>query len=565
VDANPQISSRSGSVSVNGQRAAIAQTGRPCTFDLSSGSAQIEPGGGSGSITVSTLTGCSWRPTTNVPWIQVPSAAVTGTGRFEFQVAGNDAGERVGIITVADKQFVVSQAAAAPAGLGPGPIPPPLPNCTPTVTPLTIDTSSAASTQTIQLSLGPTCAWSATTAVPWLTITSPASGTGSAVVTLAVAANTGAARSGTLTVANQAVTVRQTAVACTFVLNPTSQAFPSGGGGGRFTVTAPAGCGWSASKSVAWIDVAQGSGNGTGDVTFNVQPNTSTAARSGSITVAGQAFSISQAAAPCAYSLNPASLNVAVEGGHQRFTVTTSSGCPWTAVSNAPWLEVANQSGTGTGDVNINVAANPTTSPRSGTITVNGQTFTVNQAAVSCTFSLNPTSANVAAAAATGTFTVTTQAGCSWTAVSAAAWVTVTAPPSGAGAGTADVSYSVQTNPDPSTRSTTITVGNQSFTINQAAAAAPPPPPPPACTYTLDPTSASVGAAGAGGTFTVTTQSNCVWTATTTDAWITVSNTGSTTGSGAVTYSVQPNATGAGRSGSISVSGQTFAVTQAGS
>jgi hypothetical protein len=63
----------------------------------------------------------------------------------------------------------------------------------------------------------------------------------------------------------------------------------------------------------------------------------------------------------------------------------------------------------------------------------------------------------------------------------------------------------------------------------------------------------------------VTTQSNCVWTATTTDAWITVSNTGSTTGSGAVTYSVQPNATGAGRSGSISVSGQTFAVTQAGS
>jgi hypothetical protein len=54
-------------------------------------------------------------------------------------------------------------------------------------------------------------------------------------------------------------------------------------------------------------------------------------------------------------------------------------------VSNAPWINItAGGSGTGNGSVTFSFADNPPGSPaRSGTITVNGQTFTLNQAAPS--------------------------------------------------------------------------------------------------------------------------------------------------------------------------------------
>jgi hypothetical protein len=563
VDANPQIASRSGNVTVNGQRVSIAEAARPCTFDITPTSAAIEGGGGSGRVTVTTIAGCPWRPTSMASWIQVPAAASTGPGAFDFQVAENDGGERTGVISIADREVVIAQAAASPSNPGPGPSPTPLPaptpspvpTCTPTVTPQSIDTAAAASTQTIQLSFGPTCAWTAVSAASWLTIASATAGTGSATVSLAVAANIGGARTGTVSIAGQTITVRQTALSCTFALSPTSQTFAEGGASGRFTVTTAAACSWSVSKSVPWIDVAQGTGTGSGDVTFTVQANTTTTARSGSITVGGQTFSVSEAAAACIYTLNPTSSNMPVEGGHGRVGLTTASTCAWTAVASAPWLDVSNRSGTGSNDINFNVQPNSGTAARSATITVGGQVFTLNQAGVPCTFAINPASLNVGSAASTGQFTVTTQPGCTWTATSAAGWVAITAPTNGAGSGTGDVSYSVQANHDQTPRSATISVGGQTHTVNQAAAPAP-------CTYSLSPATTSAASAGGVGTFTVMTQSGCAWTATTMDAWITV-NTGSGIGTANASYALQPNSTGMARSGTITVAGQTFGVSQA--
>ena len=372
---------------------------------------------------------------------------------------------------------------------------------------------------------------------------------------MAITANPGAARTTTLTVAGQALVVRQTALSCTFTLNPTAQDVAAAGGSGRFTVTAPAGCSWTASKSVPWIDVVQGSGNGTGDVTFTVQSNPASSARAGTITVGGQAFSISQAAAACSYTLNPTSLNMSADGGHGRVGVETSANCAWTAVSGASWLELANQSGNGAGEVNFNVQANGATTGRSATITIGGQVFTLNQAGIACTFALNPPSANVVYTASNGQFSVVTQAGCAWTAASGAAWVTVTAPPNGVGNGPGDVSYSVLANPDPTPRTTAVTVGGQSYMISQAAA-------PAACTYSLSPPTASYAAAGGTGMFTVNTQPNCAWTATAVDAWITITAGSSGSGTGDVSYTVGSNATGQSRSGVISAGGQAFGISQ---
>jgi hypothetical protein len=84
----------------------------------------------------------------------------------------------------------------------------------------------------------------------------------------------------------------------------------------------------------------------------------------------------------CGASLSKTSQSFAGNGGSDSFTVTVDTGCPWTAVSNNPsFITVTAPSGTSTasGTVSFNVANNPGTSARSGTITVAGQSFTVLQ------------------------------------------------------------------------------------------------------------------------------------------------------------------------------------------
>lgn len=83
-----------------------------------------------------------------------------------------------------------------------------------------------------------------------------------------------------------------------------------------------------------------------------------------------------------------------------------------------------------------------------------------------CSFSISPTSASVAAAGGSGTVSVTATAGCSWTAVSNASFITVTGGASGTGSGT--VSYSVAANGATTSRTGTITIASQTFTVTQA-------------------------------------------------------------------------------------------------
>ena len=83
------------------------------------------------------------------------------------------------------------------------------------------------------------------------------------------------------------------------------------------------------------------------------------------------------------------------------------------------------------------------------------------------------------------------------------------------------------------------------------------------CTYTINPTSASIAAAGGTGSFTVTSQAGCTFTAVSNSPFITITSGGTGTGSGTVNFTVAAN-TGAARTGTITVAGQTFTVNQAG-
>jgi RHS repeat-associated protein len=83
----------------------------------------------------------------------------------------------------------------------------------------------------------------------------------------------------------------------------------------------------------------------------------------------------------CTFGIAPTAHTFQAGGGSGGVAVTASqTSCNWTAVSNAAWLNItAGASGVGSGLVNFTVAANPAATPRTSTLTVAGQTFTVNQ------------------------------------------------------------------------------------------------------------------------------------------------------------------------------------------
>ncbi|MEK7831631.1 MAG: reprolysin-like metallopeptidase [Acidobacteriota bacterium] len=113
----------------------------------------------------------------------------------------------------------------------------------------------------------------------------------------------------------------------------------------------------------------------------------------------------------CSYSINPTSQNFSGSGGNGSVNVTASTGCAWTAISNAGWVTInSGTPGNGNGAVNYTVAVNPGAA-RNGTMTIAGQTFTVTQATNCPAITLNPTTLPAGTVGATYTQATITAAG----------------------------------------------------------------------------------------------------------------------------------------------------------
>jgi uncharacterized repeat protein (TIGR01451 family) len=90
-------------------------------------------------------------------------------------------------------------------------------------------------------------------------------------------------------------------------------------------------------------------------------------------------------AIPASCATVPASTSaIGAAGGTTNVSVTSSSSdCTWNAVSNASWIHVTGgASGAGAGTVNLSIDANTTGLPRTGTLTIAGQTVSVFQRAL---------------------------------------------------------------------------------------------------------------------------------------------------------------------------------------
>jgi hypothetical protein len=195
----------------------------------------------------------------------------------------------------------------------------------------------------------------------------------------------------------------------------------------------------------------------------------------------------------------------------------------------------AGTSGTGNGTVGFNVAANTSTS-RTGTLTIAGRTFTVDQAA--CPYVIDRTSQTIGGDGGVGTpVAVTTQAGCPWTSAANVSWLRITSGASGTGS--ANVTFTVDSFDD-SSRAGTLTIAGRTFTINQER-----------CTATLTPENQSVSSSGGSFSVLLATQTGCHWTVTSNAAWLTTDDA-SGIGVMTVNYRVLPNG-GGNRTGRLTV------------
>jgi hypothetical protein len=379
VTANDGASTRDGMIVVNGEQARVSQRA-PCRYDLGPANQNVSASGGAGSINIVTTSDCSWSAAAEVSWIALTSSASgSGNGAVNFTVAPNQGEARSSAIVIANQRANITQA---------GVMAPP-PTCTTNISPTSSNVPAAGGSGiSVTVSAAATCQWSATSGATWITINAGGTGTGNGTVVFSVAPNTGAQRTGTLSIAGRAFTVSQAGsssptppppASCSYSISPRSDSVPVQGDTGNVDVSTTSACAWTASSNASWITISSGaSGTGNGRVGYLVLPNVG-GSRTGTLTVAGETFTVSQAALSCSYSISPGNQKVEASAGTGTVTVSTNSACSWSASSNASWITVTSgASGTGNGTVTYSYTENAG-GDRKGTLTVAGRTFTLEQ------------------------------------------------------------------------------------------------------------------------------------------------------------------------------------------
>jgi hypothetical protein len=377
VAQNPSTTSRNCTITVNGQTHTISQSGaQPCTYSFSPTGNTYTFDEQIGKLNVTANAGCDWIATTNNSWITVLTPSGAGSAEVSFRISKNTApNEQIGTVKISGRSpnsTYESYFNVVQSGL---PV-----QCTYAISPTSQNLPSMAGSGSVNLTTtSATCAWTASTNCNWVTLAN-ASGSGSSTISYTVSANTTtASRTCTITVNGQTHTITQSGISCTYSINSSSQSFASTGGTGNFNLTSPTGCTWTASTNCNWVTLANASGSGSSTISYTVSANTTTASRTCTITVNGQTHTITQGSISCTYSISSSSQSFTSTGGTGNFNLTSPTGCTWTASTNCNWVTLANASGSGSSTISYTVSANTTTASRTCTITVNGQSYVINQ------------------------------------------------------------------------------------------------------------------------------------------------------------------------------------------
>jgi hypothetical protein len=357
---------RTGTVTIAGKVVTIEQSAEACSVQVDPHAFTIPPAGGRGTIRIEARQDCRWtasRDDASRGWIEIAAGeSGSGSGEVQFTVPAHEGPGRTGRIQIVNETVTITQGS----------------NCTVSVDPAALSVGAQQTSQSIRVESPGGCDWSAASSAPWVALAAGATGSGAGRVDLAIAANQGPERTATVSVGARTVTVTQ-AAGCTFTLSSRTADLPPQGGSTLVSIATAAACGWTAASHADWVSLSPPSGIGPAQVQLAAPANPSIA-RSATVTIAGEAVTVTQAS-PCTFRTVPESLAYSAAGGVGAVLVIVSGGCSWAAESGAPWIRMT-VGQTGSGDGHIEFAVEPNTgAARSGWVTVAGLRVTVTQAA----------------------------------------------------------------------------------------------------------------------------------------------------------------------------------------
>lgn len=126
VAANGTPVGRRGSMSVGAVRLDIAQQGAPCHFDIDRTQIDVPAQGGTATVRITAMSGCTWTAHSQEPWTAIATgAAGAGTGEVALTIARNAGAARQGAVVAAGHTVIVRQSAGeTPSPTPPAPAPP---------------------------------------------------------------------------------------------------------------------------------------------------------------------------------------------------------------------------------------------------------------------------------------------------------------------------------------------------------------------------------------------------------------------------------------------------------
>ncbi|MCB0533164.1 MAG: T9SS type A sorting domain-containing protein [Saprospiraceae bacterium] len=324
----------------------------------------------------------SWSVSWLGSWISIQNWSGSGDGSFTVTVDPNCGGSRSATLTIttncaASQTITISQEGSTFVAI-----------------PGTQNVTGLAGSTTFNITSN--SAWSASSNVPWITITSPSGGAGTGDGTLNVSYtynNTGQARTGTIDVStclgSATLTVVQDCYVCLSVQSYVGYlCVPE-----ELNVFSNADW-WTATENFPWMSVYPASGSNNGTITVAATPNEGCSARVGTITftaskdgyIISQSVQINQS--PICLVVTPTNQNVGSSAGMTSFNISTD-GVAWTASTAASWITLSPTYGPPSGifpGTNATYAANNSNSTRVGYIYITScgatQVVTVTQAGV---------------------------------------------------------------------------------------------------------------------------------------------------------------------------------------
>ena len=200
VAANPSTQERIGAIFGQGTTCIITQRGITCSYSLSPSGRTHVSAATNTTFNVFAASVCAWTVSNTNGWVTITSSTNgTGDGSVSYSITTNaGAVARSGNILVGDQLYALTQSPFT---------------CTYKLSPTSRTHGFGATTNNVDITAGPGCAWTIATTNNWITFLSPTSGTGTlSNLNYTISANFGpGTRVGQITLVDQVLLLTQSA------------------------------------------------------------------------------------------------------------------------------------------------------------------------------------------------------------------------------------------------------------------------------------------------------------------------------------------------------------------